>query len=344
MCPRNFCWLRNVGLFWLWPVLPPVAILSIASSLLPEFAHTDLPVGAPIWEAGDIVGAEATARFWVATTYLFLIVICVAATAIAASIVWRSLSGQKRSFSYGFAILLAVVSFFIVNPGPRLWAYLGEELFEKTIGAYPNDTVGLVLLERMFPVSNVIGIFAAVFIAVAVAALAPETTPKPSGLAAPEARRWTDEALGRMAAHVRDLKYLLFVAAAVLFIALLHSKAWHEWPLAFWPPDTPSSDKAAFQAIVTASVNYQASYFVLILAAIFVPMAVRLRAAARTLAAQDEAVGNSPAAQERWLAANGITLSLGQQAQRLFAIISPFFAAPAAGLLKTVTDLMQSGG
>jgi hypothetical protein len=309
---------------------------------MPVFLRPDIPIAIPEWQPAAVAGAEATARLWAATTLLVLSVVAIGAVLVAASIMYRHLErGALGIVIAAIVAAVAIVALEISGPSP-LYRDLGEGVFAKTIGSYPKAGIGLEAVDIMIRWANLFGTAAAAFLAVAVSALVPGPVPDLSGKTLVEAREAIDAAVRKLATKVRDMKYLLLSAAFVLFAAIVHMKAWRDWPLAFFP-EKDAGGRKAYEALAGATVTYDAFHFVLILAAIFLPVAYWLRGAGHAIAALDPTIGRDSAAQERWLSANGIALPVGEQVQRVIAIVSPFLGAPALDLLKKLASIAAGG-
>ena len=336
MCEFLATWVKKSAM--VWPILPPFIMLAAGFILFPGIMYPGSLTAAPKWEAASILAAESSSRYWTATTLLILAAVCAAAIILSSMVIWRRLGKEEGCKGFVCVGLVAIAALIIVSTlqSTEMYFYLGKDVFDKTIGSFPASGVGLKTLDNMINFGNVISIVAAAFITVAVAALTPVPLPK-KGKDESKNRAATDDAIRGLSERVRNLKYLLFAAAIVLFAGLVFMKAWREWPLAYWGTSTSDNNGDTFKGLVTATINFQASHFSLVLAAIFLPMALWLREAGRSLAESDSAIGNDPAAQERWLSSKGVSLALSEQAQRLFAIVSPFLATPLVDNLKSIT-------
>lgn len=314
-----------------WPAFIPVAIVAAGFWLIAQIARGDLLIEHPIWNPTEIVGKEAAARYWVATSLLLLIAAAGVAVATAVGIGLRNLDWRKCCGRLAIIALLMTAIYVLIYhlDGPfdlacnHLYDCLGSGLFESTIGIYPSHAADLSLIETIVNAGNVAGIVASAFVAVAVATLIPDASPALVGNSGFADASEIDKAAAKLARKVRDLKYLLFAAAAVLFAGVVQMKAWRDWPLAFFPsPDTP------YTALADASVNFQAFHSVLILAAIFVPTAIRLHFAADELSKREPSVGKNPTEREKWMVEHGIAIPYREQGGRIFALITPFLASP----------------
>ena len=325
----DFARLRDM----LMAVAAPVAVAVLGLIVLPWFLGGDILVRPPEFKPEAIAGGEAGARLWVATTLIILIVATIAAVALS---LWTMC--ERHWLAWGAlwtVVVVGAIAWFAASRDFAVIDHLGKDVFKVTLGAYPAGGASLRALARAVDIANLAGIVAAVAVAVAVAGLAPAPF-QPAAAATPaQLRDAIDRAVRDIAGRARDLKYLLFAAAMVLFVAVVFMKAWRGWPLAYWDDAGRQTAGKAYETVAAASVSYDACLFVLVLAAIFIPTALRLRAAGRDVAASDPAVGNDPAARDRWLTAHGIVLSVSEQAQRVIAIVLPFLAAPAGDLLQT---------
>ncbi|MBV9569932.1 MAG: hypothetical protein JO056_01655 [Alphaproteobacteria bacterium] len=148
-----------------------------------------------------------------------------------------------------------------------------------------------------------------------------------------------------LADRIRYLKYLAFLAAAVLGSGVAFLKSWAEWPLAFWQIPTGKKEGPpfidAYQTIASALVNYEALFFVAIMLAVFGPFALILSRRGRHLARLDPELTDAPDKKNEWLVHQGLALTTADQIQRAIVFISPLLAAPIAQLFKGLVTLLN---
>lgn len=147
-----------------------------------------------------------------------------------------------------------------------------------------------------------------------------------------------------LADRIRYLKYLAFMAAAVLGSGVAYLKSWAEWPLAFWPVAKPATAPPfidAYQTIASALVNYEALFFVAVMLAVFGPFALILSRRGRHLARLDPELTDAPDKKNEWLMDHGLALTTADQIQRAIVFISPLLAAPIAELFKNLVTLLK---
>lgn len=329
----------------LLPLAAPLAITVIGFSLFQHLNNANIPIALPASWAPDYVPREAAARYWVGTTFIILLAACLGTACYCAYGIKRYVSATGDvGVLFVTVVLAAAVALVVTGGGDPLYLDLGKGVFAATLfGYFAQVHLSQSLLPNIIIVSNLAAIGAATLVAVAVSILVP--APPPEGASgAPPAKTRIDAAADALAAQNAELKYLLFCAAAVLLLGLALMKAWGEWPLAFF--DRSSAEAAAFRGLVSAVIGFQATLFVLILAAIFVPAWLRLHKAARALGELEllrirQAGSGGIAMRERWLGEKGLVPSLGELCQRVFAIVSPYLAAPLLSLIESAT---KTGG
>ena len=335
---------RVSGLFGFWPVVPPFIVGEVVPFIAVFFTNpwmSGLEFLPPPLESA----ASATASGFDVAAIGSVYLATAAGAIITAAIVLRSrVKGAAlwRYASVGVLIVAIVVAIDAITPSTSLIKQLGQPMFEATVGHYldnrggwfPPD--GMAVFRAIVLASGILGGIVTTLLALAVTSLAPP--PQPT---TPDANETAILAAAEeLARRVRDLKHLLFAAGAILFAGTAFLKAWSSWPLAFWPTPAPGSSVpdpvADFKIVEAALVNHQAIYFVLLIVAIFAPMAYWLSVAGREIAREDPAVKRDPAKMKTWLAQHRITLSIAEQAQQIVAILLPLFAAPLADFFRSL--------
>ena len=325
-------------------VAAPIVVMAAGRVAFAKFLPTSLKfekTAAFVTENASCAGTETEARFWVAIAFFLLLFVCGVAVVTAIYVMFRNLRPRQAAAAIAAAIVIAWIAWKVgIEFGDGfLFAKLGNGLFEKTIGNPSTCGPGLGLLEWFITRSNFAAIVAASFVAVAVGILAPaglQVAKDENG--APPSKDVIDEMASNYAHKISDLKYLVISSSAVLFVGIVLAKAWLDWPLPFFA-DGAAAAKANYLKVAKSALTYETLYFVLILMAVFAPMALRLRAAAQALANTDPAIGQDEASQKRWLSSHGISLSIGEQVQRVIAIAAPFLGGPALDLLKKLSEI-----
>lgn len=278
-------------------------------------------------------GKALSGLLGVSSALLLFVASALGAIAVALVTIYRQHGDLKEAGkAFGIAVVLTAFMLILAKCSPsdaKLLAQLG----------LPDRKVDFLASVIMF--ANIFAAMAGVTVVVAVAYLAPGPTPRLSTeMTDVDKRRVIDEAGQDLAVRVRYLKYLLAVGAAVLFTGLVLMKAWRDWAVNNFADTQKVSDS---KILTEATLNYDALFFTIILAAIFLPMMLWLRSAGTDLAKVDPALAKDSAAQDRWLLAHGIKLSINETAQRAIAIASPFLAAPAVTGLKKLLEFMPAG-
>ncbi|MBT5940397.1 MAG: hypothetical protein HN731_19955 [Rhodospirillaceae bacterium] len=328
------------------PVLAPVLVLVVGFGLMSWVNVSGLPIDAPKSEfkSATIIGQESVARYWTGLTLLLMVVVSIGAGLYAMVFAWNASSDEssRGRFIVTLGLLIAVVLFAIFGlDDTSFYEYLSLKVFSGTLGAYPGEPNRLLMLDHIIDLGNTVPPIAAAILATAVCTLVPDKA-NALKLDASGNQQARDEAAAQIALQIVLLKRYLGAASLVLLIGLTHMKAWRDWPLAFWPNATDKS-AIAFQQLVDASISYQAVHFVCILAAIFLPIAYRLKTQSMRLAVLEhgEQIGSSHAT---WLSNKGLSLNTAEITQRAIAIISPFLvpaAGPAVEILKKIPEMFS---
>jgi len=298
-------------------------------------------------------GRQADARYWVATTTLLLACMALAAAVLTVKIIGHETSAypRRRRILTWFAALssIAITVFLLTSGGPS-YDRLGKDVFVQTVfvpqgicetakncpPSSSSSCQGFALECRLWgqprdlvkmaiDIANVAATIAAVLVAVAICSLRrPLAGVTPADM---------DSDAADLARRIRWLKYLLVVAAVVLFFGVVQMQSWRYWPLAAWPEaKSPQLAHDNYKKLADGSIHLQAAHFTLILIAIFAPMALWLRQQARDLA-QRALPGGGPDSQLRWLEARQLVLPANEMAQRVLALVSPYLAAPLLTLI-----------
>jgi len=320
------------------PVILPLVTLAVGFAVQRALSFAWVEVLPPAFRIDRlaIAAAEAEARYQAGALFVILFMACLGTAGFAFIATWRSTPKEKRVRLFVEIVAIAAVTFGVVlllEYGGRFARYdLGAGVFERTIGSYPFGGAMLGILDLLVLAANVAALGAAVVIAVAACWMAPPTieNPDPGEI---------DALAADLAGRLRLLKHLLVSAAILLVAGLFCMQGWRHWPAAFMADEKV---KASYLAIADASVQFEASLYVVILIAAFLPVAMHLKAAGSKLAdAMAEADPSVASARERWLKSRGLMLTPWERAQRILAVISPFLPAVTPSLIDAVERLFS---
>jgi hypothetical protein len=122
------------------------------------------------------------------------------------------------------------------------------------------------------------------------------------------------------------LRYVLYVCAALLVIAMFQLSARLGWGTSYLSPTKPIT--TSVNNLVTGIVNSMGSFYVLVMAAIYIPAALILQSRVKQLA-----VKLAPEDPNGWMTTNGFTVSFSQYLPRIIALLGPLLAGPLGSLL-----------
>ncbi len=134
-----------------------------------------------------------------------------------------------------------------------------------------------------------------------------------------------------VAKRVRLLRPILYVGAAMLVIAVLRLSATHAWAVSYLPPDTDLGK--AVTTLTRGIIGTLGVVFTLLIAGIYLPAAIILRARVREIAP------SQPDPNE-WMNSERINLSFPQTLGRAIILISPFLAGPLGERLVEATKAL----
>jgi hypothetical protein len=129
--------------------------------------------------------------------------------------------------------------------------------------------------------------------------------------------------------RIRLLRPILYVGAATLVIAVLRLSAVHGWATSYLAPEGELGKSVA--SLTNGIVGTLGTLLTLLLAGIYLPAVIILRARLRQLAAQQ-------ADPEAWMASHGVGLSLSQFLPRVVALLAPLLAGPLGAILVRATS------
>lgn len=131
--------------------------------------------------------------------------------------------------------------------------------------------------------------------------------------------------------RVNLLRPVLYVGAVSLAIAVLRLSATHTWGASYLPPASDLGKSVA--SLITGIVGSLGTLYTLVIAGVYLPAALLLRARIRELALrQPDSQG--------WLASRGLTLSFPQYLPRVIALLGPLLAGPLGDLLARATTAL----
>lgn len=136
----------------------------------------------------------------------------------------------------------------------------------------------------------------------------------------------TDETEAQLKQRVNLLKPVLYVSAATLAIGVLKISATHGWAASYLPPESEIGKSVI--SLVRGIVASMGTLFTLLIAGLYVPAALLLRARIRKLATREQ-----PADPDGWLASHGLTLSFSQSVRSVVALLGPLLAGPLGELI-----------
>lgn len=335
--------------YLLW-FLVPLAVAGVGFALFAWVHPPQVPIALPEWTPRAVAAREAAARYAMGTTFLALVAACGAAALFGLTVVWRSVPRAQAWLVIGIGAFVAIWLARSLWGGESLVDHLGKDVFTATVDRYaacgeagcPEATPeairarlkeagcgrlvnlgkascrGTPLLRLEIDLLNTLAIGAAVLAALAACTL---MWHEPQRRGRESAQRGQRE----LAERRTMLKHLLFAAAAALLAGLYAMRAWREWPLVFFGDPKKDAAARAYAQLVGATINYQAVHFVLILAAIFLPVALVLNR-------QGAGAHGGEAAQAGWS-------EFKEFAKKLGAILAPLLAGPVPELVAKLKTL-----
>lgn len=214
-----------------------------------------------------------------------------------------------------------------------------------------NDTVfgGYDLPFPLLNFSNVLGFAATIFLVAAVSAIlfsVEERHGEEETVADLTAERNTTGELSTSAAQTAttasiilaekyekqmdNLKFVLYLGGAMLFVAVLQLNTLAEWHRAFLPPEINNTVSSIHQTFFKSSITFQAGIYTILLGIIYLPAAYIIKQKATTL-------NRLRALPADHLANMGLTFSFWDYLPKLLTILSPFLATSGIELIKYLT-------
>lgn len=320
---------RNRNLFYL---LAPLAVLvtagvvfenSIAGrEIFIEHIRGFFELGsssmAPLSTTGEI-----RARFlWLASS-IALLTSSIAAIAVAAVVITKCLSDERRRIAFQTAIALTIIALVSVQ---FLAGNLKNLNFDLTLELLANTRIflpGFVEANvRLIAYAVVVtSIIAAMFLVVA----ASSSVVIPTG---------SDTAgLNAVGLHLSRLRNVLYIGAIMLVCGIVNMGAWMRWPAALLRnPDHVE----AFTGMALGVTTYWGAAFTVITIAAYVPPVLYLRSQALRLH-ERQYPEVSAAEREKWLRSEGFTISEGAKPAPIIAMAGPLLAGPLSSILNIVS-------
>lgn len=316
---------RNRNLFYL---LAPLAVL-LAAGIVFEISISEHEIFieyirgffdpgsrymAPLSTTGEI-----RARFlWLASS-MALLTSSIAAVAVACVMIARCLPGARRRIAFHTAIALTITALVSVH---FLVGNLKNLNFDLTLELLASSRIfhaGFVEANVRFIAYTVVvtSTIAAMFLVVA----ASSTVVIPTG---------SDTAgLNAVGLHMSRLRNVLYIGAIMLVCGIVNMGAWMRWPAALLKnPDQVE----AFTGMALGVTTYWGAAFTVITIAAYVPPALYLRSQALHLHERIHPETGA-AEREKWLRAEGFTISEGAKPAPIIAMAGPLLAGPLSSIL-----------
>ncbi|HEV7743799.1 MAG TPA: hypothetical protein VGO56_02280 [Pyrinomonadaceae bacterium] len=134
-----------------------------------------------------------------------------------------------------------------------------------------------------------------------------------------------------LARRMKLLRYLLYMGAVLLVIGVLRLSTTLNWGASFIPSD--SATGRSVDVLVKGIVSSLGTYYTLLMAAMYLPAALILRARAGELADQQPV---TIVEQETWLSSHGLNLSYAESFPRIIAILAPIMTGPFIEIIRHV--------
>jgi hypothetical protein len=302
----------------LLPVLPTAVVVTLFVWFMTSFG-IQKPLDFDVTTIAPPVGfhaqsAAAVARIsWAVTSAVFLFV-CLAVTLCSLRLVIVPIGpgAERWRWVVGAAALLATIPIFADQK--RALSISGLiPVLQKSFDAL--DLKHGRLFMGLFP--------ALAFAGAAIVLFSACTT-----LAPPEGGDEAEYLRGQMA----RLRTVLYLGAALLVTGTLQNTAMHQIPVALI--DGPQA--ADLGNVARAVCAATGTFWTLLLAAVYTPCALTLRYRAADLARRENPA-QSMAEQSKWLARHDLSVSFGQGAKHVIAVLGPLLAGlPSSMLLQAL--------
>jgi len=261
------------------------------------------------------VAGEYHARVIALATTILFVGVALAAAGIAYGMLRTlpRLTEAERGTYFRIWIVLGVVLSLALLPAtlgfdsPRTYAPVGAATFDSTLGTL-HKALPLRLLHRALDAGDIAVAIGGSGLALAACAAALSI-----------ARCRADGDLETLQALGSRLDQLLATGAALLVAGTIWTRAWHRWPQSLLTAD----DAKLHESVASGVLAYQSVCYVLILASLYLPLAL-LRIRARSALAPRRQFGDE--ASSAW--GPGFAFGL-----RTLALIAPVLAGPFADLV-----------
>lgn len=231
---------------------------------------------------------------------------CVAALIVAAAVIKSSLSSYpparqgkiiRRIFAGAafFSILIALLTTIDINSP-------AQQFLRLTVGASGFHILGYT---RVFDVTSLTAVMSLWGAACAV-------------LWVPDPTMAQD--VKQLALRMRLLRYVLYVSAALLVVGVLRLSTTLDWGASFFA--NGADENSPVRQLVKGLTGTMGANYTLLMAAMYLPTALILRARAQELVPENEA---DPAT---WLTKNGLSWSFSDTLPRIIAILAPLATGP----------------
>jgi hypothetical protein len=238
---------------------------------------------------------------------------CLAAFVTSALIIYQALSTHRHTVRLGIIVVLFLVAV-DVSLLVALWANgdVGAPATQLLRATIATASGWILLYTRL---TDALSLTAALFLCFAATAILwKHDVNRPND--APD-----------LARRMKLLRYVLYMGAVLLVIGVLRLSTTLNWGASFLPPQSEAGKAVA--SVVTGIVSSLGTFYTLLMAGMYLPAALVLRARARELAELQP-----PADQQSWLTKHGLTLSYTESLPRIVAILAPLLAGPFIDIIK----------
>lgn len=289
----------------------------------------------------EIASRYSNRIVWTFLTAVFVL-LSLAAIVLSISIIRESVVETNR-----WIISTSVIagSFAIVMFFTQHYMRIIKELYDNTV--FAGDDIPGPLLNF----SNVLGFAATIFLVAAVSAILfsverdePEeetvanltakqnTTGELNAASAQKAAAASITLAEKYEKQLNNLKFVLYVGASILFVAVLQLDTLAAWHKAFLPPEFNTAVSPIHSTFFKSSITFQAGIYTIMLGLIYWPAAYIIKQKA-------DAIKRLGVLAPDELAGKGLAFSFWEFLPKFFTILSPFLAAPAIELIKYLGTL-----
>jgi len=331
-----------------WALILPVIVMAAGLMIFKSMTFDGVVISVGDIPGGNLINSKTVGYpYWMAAGFLLLFMTSVAAVVFTVRDVYlHNSNGTWVVFCWVAVLLFTVVFFALTKYVPEnLFESLGKGVFENSVAVYlvsvgyvpgTESCQALCPLKTLIDGSNALAVGAAAVIVCGIATLHPPDGKPENNFSAPELQNWIDNHLNDIAGRMQRLKYLLLAATSVLVSGVIFMTIWRGWPNVF-----DFTDRETYKALADSSVQFQAFHFALILATIFIPMAVVLKQRANDIVAFDPGL-NSDTARKTFLTERGVRLDFKSQAMQLLTILSPYLVSGPLPMVELI-DFIKAG-